>query len=141
MTRPDWKFWTIAIVSLLWNLVGAVDYLMTQTRNQAYMSQFTPEQLEFFYGLPAWTVAAWAIGVWGSVIGSILLLLRKRVAIWAFAASLVGILVTALQNFVLADGLEIMGGGIALGMSAAVFVIALALLWYSREMAKRQILV
>jgi hypothetical protein len=140
MNRPGWKFWTIAVVALLWNLVGAVDYLMTQTRNEAYMSAFTPEQLEFFYGLPAWTVAAWAIGVWGSVVGSILLLLRKRAAVWAFAASLAGVVVTAFQNFVLASGLEIMGGGIALAMSVAVFVIAAALLWYSRSLSQRGIL-
>jgi len=140
MTKPGWKFWTIAIVAMLWNLVGAVDYVMTQTRNEMYMSAFTPEQLEFFYGLPAWAVAAWAIGVWGSVIGSILLLLRKRAAVWAFAASLIGIVVTAFQNFALANGLEVMGGGIALAMSAAVFIIAAALLWYSRSLVRRGVL-
>lgn len=141
MVRPTWHFWAISILSLLWNLVGALDYVMTQTRNEAYMSAFTPEQLEFFYGLPQWTVAAWAIGVWGSVIGSILLLLRKRGAVWAFAVSLLGIVITAFQNFVLDNGVEIMGGGIAIFMSIAVFVIALALLLYARAMAQRGVLV
>ncbi len=46
--------WIVGALSLLWNAVGAFDYLMTQTRNQAYMSDFTPEQLEYFYGFPAW---------------------------------------------------------------------------------------
>ena len=54
--RPDtpWHLWLIGIVGTLWNLMGAYDYLMTQTENEAYMSSFTPEQLEFFYGFPAW---------------------------------------------------------------------------------------
>ena len=138
MAQAKWHFWTIAIVSLLWNAIGAMDYLMTQLEVEAYMSEFTPEQLEFFYGLPTWTVAAWAIGVWGSVLGSVLLLLRKRLAVWAFAASLAGMVVTAFQNFVLANGLEIMGGA-GLGFSIVIFVIAVFLLFYARATAARGI--
>ena len=37
--------------------MGAFDYVMTETRNEAYMAEFTPEQLEFFYGFPAWMIA------------------------------------------------------------------------------------
>jgi len=35
-----------------------MDYVMTQTKNEAYMSGFTPEQLAFFYSFPAWVVSA-----------------------------------------------------------------------------------
>jgi hypothetical protein len=40
--------WVVGVLSLLWNLFGAMDYVMTQTQNEAYMGQFTPKQLEFF---------------------------------------------------------------------------------------------
>jgi hypothetical protein len=56
--------------------MGALDYVMTQTRNEACLSQFTPEQLDFFLGIPAWAVATWALAVWGGVLGAILLLAR-----------------------------------------------------------------
>ena len=56
--RRPWHLWLVGILGLLWNLVGAYDYLMTQTQNVSYMSQFTPEQLEYFYGFPTWVVAA-----------------------------------------------------------------------------------
>jgi hypothetical protein len=36
--------WIVGILALLWSLLGAVDYIMTQTKNKAYMSQFTPER-------------------------------------------------------------------------------------------------
>ena len=80
MSRTAWYFWLIGIVALLWNAMGAMDYLMTQTRNDAYMSAFTPEQLAFFYGFPSWVIASWAIGVWGGVLGLLLYAyaLRKR---------------------------------------------------------------
>ena len=78
--RTPWHLWVIGIVALLWNLVGAYDYLMTQTENAAYMGRFTAEQLEYWYGFPTWVVASWAIAVWGGVLGAVLLLLKKRLA-------------------------------------------------------------
>jgi hypothetical protein len=53
--------WVVGIFALLWSAMGAYDYLMTETQNEAYMSSFTPEQLDFFYGLPAWAVSAWTL--------------------------------------------------------------------------------
>ena len=61
--RAPWHLWAVGIVGLLWSGMGAFDYLMTQTENESYMAQFSPEQLEFFYGFPTWTVAFWAIAV------------------------------------------------------------------------------
>ena len=68
--------WIVGIVSLLWNAMGVFDYLATQLELESYMSQFTEEQLAYFYGFPAWSVAAWAFGVWGAVAGSVGLLDR-----------------------------------------------------------------
>ena len=81
-TAPStpWHLWVVGILGVLWDAVGAWDYLATETQNEAYMSRFTPEQLEFFYGFPTWVVAFWALAVWGGVLGTILLLLRKRLA-------------------------------------------------------------
>ena len=63
-TKAPWHLWVIGVLTLLWNAMGAFDYLMTQTQNEAYMSEFTPEQLEFFYNFPTWMVAFWALAVW-----------------------------------------------------------------------------
>ena len=69
--------WIVGILALLWNAVGAFDYLATKLRLDFYMSQFTPEQLDYFYGFPTWMVAAWAVAVWGALLGSLGLLVRK----------------------------------------------------------------
>ena len=78
--RTPRHFWIVAILAVLWSAMGCYDYLMTQTRNEAYVSNFTPEQLEFFYGFPTWVVAAWAIAVWGEFAGALLLLLKRGLA-------------------------------------------------------------
>jgi hypothetical protein len=130
----------IGIIALLWNCIGAFDYLMTQTRNAAYMSAFPPEQLAWFYGLPAWVVAAWAIAVWGGVLGSILLLLRRRLAVPVFLASLVAMVVTTFQNWVLANAAEVFPDTFSRVFSVVIFVITVGLYFYARAMRERGVL-
>ena len=139
ITTP-WHVWIVGIVALLWNSMGAFDYTMTETRNAAYLSSFTPEQLAFFDGFPKWTIATWALSVWGGVLGSVALLLRRRWATPVFAMSLATMMLTFFHNFVLADGLSVMGGAAGLVFTAVIVVVAMALLAYSRALARRGIL-
>ena len=138
-TRP-WHLWVVGILGFLWNAMGATDYTMTQTRNAAYMGNFTPEQLAFFYGLPAWVVSAWAIAVWGGVLGSLLLLARRGLAAWVFLASLLGMVLTTFRNYVLADGMQVIGDAFSLAFTAVIFLAALGLFLYARAMRRRGVL-
>jgi ribose/xylose/arabinose/galactoside ABC-type transport system permease subunit len=139
--RTPRHLWVVGILALLWNCIGAFDYLMTQTKNAAYMSAFPPEQLEFFYGLPTWVIAAWAFAVWGGVLGSVLLLLRKRLAVPVFLVSLVAMVITTFQNWVLANAAEIFPDTFSRVFSVLIFAIAVGLFFYARAMSKRGVLV
>jgi hypothetical protein len=132
-------FWIVSVLSLLWNSMGAFDYLATHLRLEFYMSNFTPEQLDYFYGFPAWVVAAWALGVWGSFFGSLALLLRKSWAVWLFGVSILGLAVSSVHNFVLSDGAAMMGEA-AVMMTGVIWVIVLVLFFYARAMAKSGVL-
>lgn len=131
--------WIIGIASLLWNAMGAFDYLATKLKLDFYMEQFTPEQLEYFYAFPAWMVIAWAFGVWGSFFGSLALLLRKSWAVWLFGASIAGLAVSSLHSFVLSNGVEIMGSG-GMIFTAIIWVIAILLFFYARAMDKQGVI-
>lgn len=137
--RTPWHLWLVGILGLLWDSMGAFDYFMTQTQNASYMSRFTPEQLEFFYGFPTWVVTFWALAVWGGVLGTLLLLLRKRLAVPVLLVSFLAMTVTAVHNFLLSNGLEVMGG-VGLVFSVLIFVFALGLWLYARAMAQRHVL-
>ncbi len=132
--------WIVGIVSLLWNAMGAFDYVMTQTRNAEYLSAFSAEQLAFFHGLPDWVVACWAIAVWGSVLGSLLLLLRRRLASPVFLISLLAAVLTFFQNYVLSDGMRVMGDAFSLIFSLVILLVAAALFGYSRSLVQKGIL-
>jgi hypothetical protein len=131
--------WIVGILALLWNAMGAFDYTATQYRIESYMANFTPEQLDYFYGFPAWADAAWALGVWGSLLGSLALLLRKSWAVWLFGISILGLAGTTVYNFVLSNGAEMMGEGGAM-FTGIIWLIVLLLFFYSGAMAKRGVL-
>ena len=84
-------------------------------------------------------MATWAIAVWSSLLGSLGLLLRKAWAVWLFGVAIVGMVLTALYNFVLTDGVALMGPG-ALAFTAVIWIIAFGLFFYARAMAKRAVL-
>lgn len=139
ISKAPRHLWIVGIIAVLWNAIGAFDYAATQFRMEAYMSQFTPEQLEYFYGFPAWAVASWAIAVWSSLIASVGLLLRKVWAVGLFGLALAAMVITFLYNFVLSDGLSMMGTGDAI-FTAVIWAIAIFLFFYARAMARRGVL-
>lgn len=137
--RTPVHLWIVGVLAFLWNLMAVFDYTATQLRWEAYMGQFTEEQLAYFYGFPAWMVAAWAIAVWSGFAGSIGLLLRRRWAAMLFALSLAGLAVSTVYNFVLSDGAAVMGGG-AVIFTVVIWIVAILLLVYARRMAAQGVL-
>lgn len=131
--------WIVAILATFWNAVGAFDYTATQYRLESYMGQFTPAQLDYFYSFPVWVDAAWAIAVWSSMLGSLGLLLRKSWSVWLFGLAILGMALTSVHNFLLSDGLAVMGDG-ALMFSGLIWVIALFLYFYAGVMKRRGVL-
>jgi hypothetical protein len=136
--RTPWHLWAVGVVALLWNSFGGFDYVMTQTQNAGYLAQFTEEQRTYFQSFPMWMEAVWAIGVWGGVLASVLLLLRSKWAFPAFLASLIAFAISVVYGQMSGAG-DIMG---SMGMifSAVIFLLGLGFVIYSRTMARRGVL-
>jgi len=136
--KISWHLWVVGGASLLWNAMGVIDFMMTQTKNEAYMGQFTPEQIQYFYGFPMWAVIAWALATWSSLVGSILLLFRSRLAVLLFLVSIAGMAATTIYNFVLTDGVKVMGNeaAVMIVFSIMIWLVAVLLLLYARAMRR-----
>ena len=130
--------WIVGILSLLWNCIGGYDYVMSRTGGVAYFESVGLDQAayDWMQAMPVWASAAWAIGVWLSVIGSILLLARSRHAATAFLVSLVGALVSFAYQF-LSERPASLEGGMATIMPIVIAVLVLAQWWYARWMAEK----
>ena len=138
--KTPWHLWVVGVLALLWNSFGCVDYTMTQTRQDEWFAQMgmTAAQLEYFNAMPAWTHAAWAIGVWGGALGAILLLLRRKWAMPVFVVSFLGWLAGAVYAFGMSDGMAAMGPmwpmQIVIGGACVFFI------WYAWTMSKKGVL-
>ena len=144
--KTPWHLWVIGIVSLLWNGFGANDYTQTQLGNLDYMRTMmdgmdvTPEAaLAYFQSFPGWVDASWAFGVWGSLAGSVLLLLRSKRAIIAFSLSLLGLAGTTLYQAI-SETPEWASSGMAQIMSIVIWAIVTFLLIYSIGMRRKGVL-
>jgi hypothetical protein len=137
--KTPFHLWIVGILAVLWNAMGAFDYSATQFRLEFYMSQFTQQQLEYFYAFPPWMDAAWAIAVWSSLLGSLCLLLRKSWAASLFGLAILGLATSSVYNFILSDGLKAMGSEGAT-FTVVIWVIAILLYFYASAMSKRQVL-
>ncbi|WP_396215176.1 hypothetical protein [Gemmatimonas sp.] len=92
MPRPKW-FMPVAVVALLWNLMGCAAYLMDVMLTPEAVAAMPPDQQALYAARPVWAVAAYAFAVWGGALGCVGLLVRKRWAAPAFLASLLGLIV------------------------------------------------
>jgi hypothetical protein len=138
--RTPLHLWIVGVVATLWNAFGCFDYLMTETRNAAYLAQLTEGQRAWIDAFPAWSEGAWACGVWGGLLGSLLLLARSRWAVPAFILSLAGLAVVTVYQ----RALSAMPAGFDTpamwGMTAAIWAVAIFLLFYAVAMRGRGVL-
>lgn len=123
--RPPLSFWVVAGLSLLWNGFGAYLYTLTNLGDAALLASAPPAMQDYIANMPLWAHIAWALGIWGSLAGSVLLLLRVRHAVAAFAVSLLG----AAGSFT-AQGLA---GVLEPAQPVLILTVIAFLLWYARS--------
>ena len=140
--RTPTHLWIVGILATLWNAFGCYDYVMTKTRNMDYLSSMpgvsAEEMLAYVDAFPIYSHIGWALGVWGGLLGSVLLLMRSRYAVHAFALSVLGIILSIGWSLTLGPPPP---AGTDEGMFAIfpyiIIAIGVFLLWYSWSMDKK----
>jgi hypothetical protein len=123
-------FWVVATVAVVWNLLGVMSYVMEVTMSEEALAALPEGQQALYAAQPAWVTGAFAIAVFAGLAGSILLAMRKSLAIPVFMLSLVAVIGQMVYAFLLSNTLEVMGPGSAI-LPSAIIVIAAALVWFS----------
>jgi hypothetical protein len=136
LKRPAW-FWIVAVLALLWNLFGVAMFWMEYHMTPEQLAQLPEAQQNVHAAFPAWLWAVDALAVIAGTLGSILLLMGKRLALPVYWVSLVAVVV--LFGYCLFPGrmLELLGAAQALPMPVIVTVIAALLVWFTRRSIAR----
>ena len=128
VSTVHWSFWVISAVALAWNLMGVTNFFMQM--NPDMIASYRDSERAIIEGRPVWATGSFVIAVFGGALGSILLLLRKSAAYYMFIASLVGVVVTMIHT--LGIGIDF-GPGEILGILLMPLVVAVFLIWYSKQ--------
>ena len=139
--KPPWHLWVVGVIAVLFNAIGVFDFVMSMAQGATYMASvgMTPAQIAHYQQMPMWMMGVWAIGVWGAMAGSVLILLRNKLAAPVFGVSLAAFLVSVLYTYVLTNGGEVMGQAMAI-TSVVITALLIFFMWYSRVMTKRGVL-
>ena len=131
--KPGFSYWIIGTVALLWNLLGVMAYVMQVSATPEQLAAaYTPEQVELLIAIPAWATSMTAIATTFGVLGSILLLLRRKLSTVVYAISLVALIIQNIYTFGMTETLTVFGTTPLL-IQSAVMLIAVFLVWYSRQ--------
>lgn len=136
VAKAPWHLWAVGIVTLLWNAVGILSYLMTELGQLATLGM-TESQIAYFETFPAWATAVWALGVWGAFFGSVFLLLRSRHAVTSLIVSVIGLVGTTVFQRVVTEVPPEMTNN---ALDAAIWIITLGTLWYAMRMRREGVL-
>lgn len=140
--RTPWHLWVVGVVSLLWNGFGVYDFIQSVTQGETYWraSGMTQQMIDYYNAMPVWMYGPWVLGVWGAIIGSVLLLMRNRLAVWSFVLSLIGASASVVYGWMhpmpeLPPQMAMMKY-----MGYVIVVIAAFLAWYAWTMQKKGVL-
>ena len=126
---PGW-YRVVAIVALLWNLMGCAAFAMEIFAPEMVLKTMTAEQQEWARSIPGWIYVVYGVAVFTGVAGSLGLIIRKGWSVPLFAVCLAAVLVQMGYSFIIAGGIEVLGT-VDLIMPAVVIVLAGILLWFS----------
>jgi hypothetical protein len=145
IAKPPIHLWIIGGLAVLWNGFGCFDYFMTRTRGAAYIESMMPTangaaMMAYIDSFPIWVSFAWGLGVWAGLAGSILLVLRHRLAVPVLLASLIGAVVGTVYQMVNPAGIAELSMGANAAMPYVIIVVATALFLYAKAMRARGVL-
>lgn len=134
--RPGW-FWGVAVLALLWNLFGLAMFTLQYTMTPEQLAQLPEAQRRLQEGFPAWLWVLYGVAVVAGTLGSILLLMGRRLALPVFWVSLVAVVVQFGYCLFPGGMIELLGPAQALPMPIVVIAVAALLVWFARRAVAR----
>ena len=132
LRKPSNLFWVISSIALVWNLMGVFNYLDQAFMTNKVLEVLPKEQQILYQDVPAWVTAAFAIAVFSGTLGSLLLLLKKKIATTFFTISFLGIMGQMSYGLLIDQNSDSYG---PMGIAMPIMIIAFGgyLIWYSRK--------
>lgn len=137
-TKPNTLFWIVSVIALIWNVMGVMAYLGQVYMDETTLQNMPVEDQAYYANVPAWVTAAFAIAVFSGALGSIALILRKKVANPIFVISLLAVLAQSAYTFFIQKEIDL--AGTRMIWPILVITISFFLVYFSRDGVNKGIL-
>ncbi|WP_420144017.1 sugar transporter [Sphingobium sp.] len=136
MSAPR-SFTIIAIVLLLWNLMGVMAFVMQYNMDLAVLAETDPAGARIFAAMPGWLWIDYGVAVLAGTVGAASLLAKRKAAVALFLLSLVAVIVQFGYTFLATDLIAAKGVVVAMAFPILIFAITIFQWRYaSAQMAK-----
>tara|TARA_R110000772_G_scaffold20725_7_gene57586 strand:+ start:1959 stop:2390 length:432 start_codon:yes stop_codon:yes gene_type:complete len=135
---PIW-FWIIGIVALIWNGLGVGAYASDIIMSAEDFAKLTEVEQNLFANRPYWATAAFAVAVIAGFGGSVMMLLRRPIAVRLFLLSLIAVMIQFSSYFIL-DGYADYIGQTGWIMPISILILAVVFFLFARWAEKNRLL-
>ena len=132
LTKAANWFLVVVVLAIIWNAMGVTAYIMSVTMSTEDFLKLSQAEQDIHNATPAWAKGAFAFAVFGGLLGSLLLLLKKSLALPVLIVSFIAILVQMYNAFFIQDSFAVFGPGGTI-MPIMVIVIAALLIWLAKS--------
>lgn len=130
-TSPPVWFWVVSFVALLWYLMDTSAFFMRLFLTEESINSMPENQQHLYRDMRLWVNIVFACEVFGGLLGSVALFLRKKGAMYLFFISILGTLAQTSNIWFLTDAISAMGAS-AIVMPLVAIVVGTALIFLSR---------
>jgi len=135
-TKPNTAFWIIAVLALLWNIMGVIQFVVSTFMLEMVTEGASAEEMELYTSMPAWYIAAFGIATITGLLACITMLMRKKITVSLFGLSLITVLIAQIYWIFATDVMDIIGPT-AIIMPLVVIAISIFLYYYSKGAKQR----
>lgn len=132
---PTW-FWVIASLALLWFLMDMSAFFMRTFMLEEMLKDMSDQQQSLYMNMPSWITIVFAAEVFGGVLASICLLLKKRFALFLYCISIVGVLLQTCYVYFLSEAVKVMGMS-AIIMPIVAMLVGACMIVFTRSAISR----
>ncbi|QGP78611.1 sugar transporter [Sphingobium sp. CAP-1] len=134
------SFILIAILFLLWNLMGLASFMMQYLMDLNELAKTDPYTARIFAAMPGWLWLIFAVAVLVGTAGAIALLLRRRSAVPLFLLSLIAVVAQFGYTFLATDLIAVKGVVVATAFPIFIFIMAILQWRYATAQAGKGVL-
>lgn len=136
--KPTKLFWVITILALFWNIFGLFQFFVEMTLTEEMLAQYPQDIQNFMHHAPTWFICAFGIAVFAGALGSLALVLRRKLSQYLLLLSCLAVVAMTYYDFMVQKDVVI---NLEFGtMPVIVFVIAVLLLLFARNANSKQYL-